>query len=92
MFESRSSLLLFLPGLFLYRAPWMKSIWMFGSSYIIPNVDNVVVGGTTQKDNWSTAVSIEDTNTILSRVSELFPAVAQAPIVRLISFFYAFLN
>ena len=29
------------------RAPWIKDVWFFGSSYVIPNVDSVVLGGTT---------------------------------------------
>ena len=26
-------------------APWIKDVWFFGTSYLIPNVDCVVLGG-----------------------------------------------
>ena len=41
----------------------------------------MVVGGTTQKGDWNTNISLEDTKNILSKVADVFPAVAQAPIV-----------
>ena len=63
------------------KAPWMKSVWGFGSSYIIPNVDTVVLGGTTQKGNWNANVSIEDTKCILEGVCAVFPSLRDAPIV-----------
>mmetsp|Transcript_44531 Transcript_44531/g.32635 ORF Transcript_44531/g.32635 Transcript_44531/m.32635 type:complete len:339 (+) Transcript_44531:53-1069(+) len=62
------------------RAPWMKGVWFFGKNYVIPNSDNVVLGGTQQKDDWNTNVDINDTDTILRKVGEVFPALAKAPI------------
>ena len=59
----------------------MQSIWFYGTSYIIPNVDTVVCGGTAQKDDWSTAVSEDDTKTIMSDITGLFPSLAEAPVV-----------
>lgn len=66
-----------------YRAPWLKDVWFFGSSYIIPNVDTVVLGGTAGKGDWSTAVSLQDTETILSNIEKVFPSIRDAPIVSL---------
>jgi len=42
------------------QAPWVKHFY-YGTSqyYILPNVDTVVLGGTTQKNNWDTNVSQE---------------------------------
>jgi hypothetical protein len=31
------------------KAPLMKNIWFYGTSYVIPNIDTVVIGGTSQK-------------------------------------------
>jgi D-amino-acid oxidase len=59
----------------------MKNIWFFGSSYIIPNVDTVVLGGTAQKGDWNTTVSLQDTEKIISNIAEVFPAIRDAPIV-----------
>lgn len=59
----------------------MKTVWFFGSSYIIPNSDNVVLGGTAQRGDWNTTVSIADTERILGNIGELFPSLAKAPIV-----------
>ena len=64
------------------RAPWMNNVWFFGSSYIIPNVDSVVVGGTAQKGDWNTTSSREDINRILADAYELFPSLQDAQIVR----------
>lgn len=68
----------------------MKNVWFFGSSYIIPNVDTVVLGGTTQKGNWDTSVSLQDTETILSRIGEVFPALTSAPIVSLVRRYFPY--
>lgn len=59
----------------------MKGVWFFGNNYVIPNTDNVVLGGTQQKDRWDTNVDIKDTEMILSRIGSVFPALARAPIV-----------
>ncbi len=56
-------------------------MWFFGSSYIIPNIDTVVLGGTAGKGDWSTAVSLQDTETILSNIEKVFPSIRDAPIV-----------
>lgn len=63
------------------KAPWMQSIWFFGRSYIIPNIDNVVIGGTAQKGDWNTTVSNQDTDEIMEAVCEIFPSIGTAPVV-----------
>lgn len=64
------------------KAPWMKAFWNFGLSYVIPNVDTVVLGGTAQVGDYNTGLSEEDTQMILDRVCELFPAIRDAPVER----------
>lgn len=59
----------------------MKNVWLFGSSYVIPNLDTVVLGGTAQKDNWDTFACLNDTKQIMDRIAEVFPAMSSAPIV-----------
>lgn len=44
-------------------------------------MDTVVIGGTAQVNDWSTLPTLEDTNSIMRKVSEVFPALSEAPIV-----------
>jgi len=62
------------------KAPWIKNVWSFGSNYLIPQIDTVVVGGTAQRDNWDESVSMEDTDRILDSVCAIFPSLRSAPI------------
>jgi len=62
------------------KAPWLKAVWFFGTSYVIPNVDTVVLGGTAQKGDWSTTASLEDTKTILENACKVLPSIRRAPI------------
>ena len=62
------------------KAPWMNNVMFWGTSYIIPNVDTVVLGGTAQIGNYDTTPSEADTRKILDDVCELFPAMRDAPI------------
>ena len=40
------------------KAPWIKHYYNNnGQFYIIPNLETVVLGGTTQKDNWDTGIN-----------------------------------
>ena len=64
------------------RAPHIKCNWNFGAFYVIPNVDTVVLGGTTQYNEFDTAVSSIDTDNILTNISMLFPDIRLAPVVR----------
>ena len=59
----------------------MKAVWFFGTSYIIPNVDTVVLGGTAQKGDWNLNVDLRDTEAILDNIARVFPAIRDAPIV-----------
>lgn len=70
------------------RAPWLKDVWFFGTSYIIPNFDNVVIGGTAGKGDWSTAVSLDDTKRIIDNIAKVFPSIRDAQIVRINLNFY----
>lgn len=62
-----------------HSAPMIQSIWFFGTSYVIPNIDSVVCGGTSQVHNWDTTESIDDTKKILDDIYEMFPSVTDAP-------------
>lgn len=64
------------------HAPWIKASCTFGSSYIIPNVDSVVIGGTGQKGNWNTDESSSDSKKILDGVSQIFPGLRKAKIIK----------
>ena len=63
------------------KAPWMKNIWFWGKSYIIPNIDNVVCGGTADYGEWSTSPSLSETARIINDISHIFPAFQNATIV-----------
>ena len=73
-----------------HSAPWLKDVWFFGSSYIIPNIDNVVLGGTAGKGDWNTAVSLEDTKRIVDNIAKVFPSIRDAPIVSTIKYHFYF--
>jgi hypothetical protein len=60
-------------------APLMQSIWFFGTSYVAPNIDSVVCGGTSQVNNWDTTESLEDSKKIMDDIYEMFPSVIDAP-------------
>jgi hypothetical protein len=62
-------------------APWVKTSCTFGAHYVIPNVDSLVIGGTGQRGDWSTAVSAEDSRSILEGVCRMFPSLALAELL-----------
>lgn len=72
----------------LRRAPWLKDVWFFGTSYIIPNVDNVILGGTAGKGDWDTTVRLSDTKTIVDNVAKVFPSIRDAPVVSPVTHVY----
>jgi hypothetical protein len=76
-------------GYFSNRAPWLKDAWFFGSSYIIPNVDTVVLGGTADKGDWDTCVRLEDTKRIIDNIAKLMPSIRDAPIVSVLLHYMA---
>ena len=62
------------------KAPFFKSAFSFGTSYIIPNLNYVVLGGTSQIGNWDTTPSEADTKKILKDICEVFPIFKDVPI------------
>lgn len=50
-------------------------------TYLIPRQDGVIVGGTTLRGDWDTAVRPETTEAILERARALFPSLADAEIL-----------
>ena len=60
----------------------MQSIFFYGSTYIIPNMDTIVCGGTAQKDDWNTKPSEDDTKIIMDDIINCFPSMKEAPVVR----------
>ena len=58
----------------------MSNVDNFGTSYIIPNVDSVVLGGTAQQGSWDTSVSETDSKKILDDIYQIFPALKSAEI------------
>lgn len=64
------------------EAPWMKSLWMFDASYVIPNNSCVVLGGTADSGNWDDSVPDEAvTRKIVDDIAAVFPAMRSAPVV-----------
>ena len=62
------------------KAPWIKNVWFFGSTYLIPQIDSVVVGGTAQKGDWNTTPSLKDTERIMNDACSLFPSLRNVPV------------
>lgn len=50
-------------------------------AYIIPRINDVVLGGTAQKDNWNTDVDPKDTQDILRKCALLEPRFKQVEII-----------
>ena len=67
------------------RAPWVKHLVtaeVGGTfTYIIPRGEDVIVGGTTQVDNWSTDINPSDRTDIVTRCSQYIPSLAQAEVI-----------
>ena len=61
-------------------APFIENIYFFNKSYLIPNVNSVVVGGTAQKGDWSTIPRQEDTDRILKDAIAFYPQIESATI------------
>uniref|UniRef100_A0A0B7A8S7 FAD dependent oxidoreductase domain-containing protein n=1 Tax=Arion vulgaris TaxID=1028688 RepID=A0A0B7A8S7_9EUPU len=70
------------------HAPWIKHFYMFKpnpglqSTYVLPGVSNIVVGGTIEPGNWRTDVNEEDSISIWKRAQELLPQIARATPIR----------
>ena len=58
------------------KAPWVKHYYHAGTdSYIIPNTETVVLGGTLQKGNWDTSISKEVCILLVSQASSKLSAL-----------------
>ena len=69
----------------------MQNIYFFGSSYIIPNMDTIVCGGTAQLD-WDRNVSESDTKKIMDDIFEYFPEMKSSEVVsQTVTFFSLYL-
>lgn len=66
----------------------MQSIYFFGTSYIIPNVDTIVCGGTAQINDWNTKISDPDTKKIMGDIYECFPEMENSELVRKTTLFF----
>lgn len=60
------------------KAPWIRAVWGFGTSYIIPNMDSVVLGGTAQRHDSNINPTLVDSETILADIYVLFPSLQEA--------------
>ncbi|KAL3137419.1 hypothetical protein ABBQ32_006940 [Trebouxia sp. C0010 RCD-2024] len=52
-----------------------------GKFYVIPNLETVVLGGTTQKGSWDTSINKEDKQRILEGCCQLVPSLKHAQVV-----------
>jgi glycine/D-amino acid oxidase-like deaminating enzyme len=65
------------------RAPWVKDYYnVDGKFYIIPQVDSVVLGGTTQADDWDERPREADSQHVLRGCCQVLPSLARAEVVQ----------
>ena len=63
------------------KAPWVKHFYHTDDdTYIIPNRDLVVVGGTRQKGNWNLDFDVEDMEAYMQRASSYLPSIRVPPL------------
>jgi D-amino-acid oxidase len=60
----------------------MKNCYFWDKSYIIVNVDTVVVGGTADRGDYDTTTRASETATILAAACKLFPSLRTAEVVK----------
>ncbi|KAJ8306109.1 hypothetical protein KUTeg_016654 [Tegillarca granosa] len=67
------------------HAPWVKHFYIsFDGTddvYILPGVHGVSLGGTSQKENWNTNVSISDRDRIWSGCIKMVPSLENAKVI-----------
>jgi len=65
-------------------APWVTGVWQAdgGATYVIPQRDSVVLGGTRQVGEALEASRDADVADVLERTSRLLPGLARAPVLR----------
>ena len=70
----------------LVRAPWIKQFYFFlrenNYTYIFPRSEDVLLGGTGRKDDWSKSPDKTSTDAIMDCCSTLIPSLAHAPIIK----------
>lgn len=67
------------------RAPWVRqcvfSHWGDENTYIIPNREWVVVGGTGQVGDWRTTTDLGDADAIMQRAIQIMPSLESAELL-----------
>ncbi|KAF5826940.1 hypothetical protein DUNSADRAFT_1706 [Dunaliella salina] len=63
------------------RAPWIRSAYMCGDTYIIPNRESVVLGGTGQVDDYCLEARAEERERIWQKCCALLPSLAQSEVL-----------
>ncbi|XP_035219061.1 D-aspartate oxidase-like isoform X3 [Stegodyphus dumicola] len=64
-------------------APWIKhAVFADNDYYIVPNVKEVICGGTHQEGNWSRKVDPKDRKHIWNGCCELIPSLKKAKVLR----------
>lgn len=63
------------------KAPWIKHAIMASPYYILPNSETIVLGGTSQVDNWNLNLDPEDRENILEGCYKILPSLKKAEIV-----------
>ncbi|XP_064483978.1 D-amino-acid oxidase-like [Ornithodoros turicata] len=63
------------------HAPWIKHVVLGDGFHVIPNIDNVMLGGTKDFGNWSLIPDPKIRDTIWNGCVELIPSIKKAKIV-----------
>ena len=50
-------------------------------SLVVPRINDIMIGGTAQKDNWNTEVDPEDTKEILRKISFIAPQIKNVEVI-----------
>ncbi|KAH9490111.1 hypothetical protein Btru_044969 [Bulinus truncatus] len=74
---------------FRVKAPWIKHFYFYKPasgiqdySYILPGINDIVVGGTAQKDDWRTTIDENDSKKIWDSAVRFLPSLSKGTIVR----------
>ncbi|CAK8688045.1 D-aspartate oxidase-like [Clavelina lepadiformis] len=66
---------------FVVKAPWVKALFLTKSAYVLPRLDTVVLGGTSQRGDYNLEVDRVDSARIWEECCRLCPSVAYAEVV-----------
>ncbi|XP_023218282.1 D-aspartate oxidase-like isoform X1 [Centruroides sculpturatus] len=61
------------------KAPWVKHAILASSYYILPNSETIVLGGTSQVDDWNCEVDENDHEKIFKGCCEIVPSLKVSP-------------